>query len=72
MYGIDIVKDSETKEPDGELALNVFELMKDNGVIMGLGSLHKNTLRVMPPMCVNEKDAKFMEDVFLYSLEKCL
>ena len=72
MYGVDIVKDPETKEPNSELAVDVFELMKDNGVIMGLGSLHKNTLRVMPPMCVNEKDAKFMEEVFLYSLEKCL
>ena len=70
MYGLDIVKDPDTKEPDPEIAGILFETIRDNGIIMGLGSLHKNTLRVMPPMCVTKEDAKFLEDVFEYSMEE--
>lgn len=64
MYGVEIVRDRRSNEPDGELAADIFEEMRDQGVIMGLGGYHKNVLRVMPPMAVTKEDAEFMYQVF--------
>lgn len=76
MYGVEIVKPNtrgygdKSKEPDSETAGKLFEELRDQGLIMGLGGLHKNVLRVMPPMCVTEADAKFVADVMDFCLEK--
>lgn len=67
MYGVEIVN-CDSKTPNSKLAVKMFEMLRDEGVIMGLGGLHKNILRVMPPMCVTLEDAKFLEDVFDYVL----
>jgi len=63
MYGIEIVKDKKTREPDSIVAGKIFEDLRNNGIIMGLGGLHKNVLRVMPPMCINRDDIRFIDCV---------
>jgi alanine-glyoxylate transaminase/(R)-3-amino-2-methylpropionate-pyruvate transaminase len=70
MMGIEIVKDKKTKEPGTELAIEAFEKIRDEGVIMGKGGMYGNVLRVMPPMCVNMDDVKFTADVLDYVLEQ--
>jgi alanine-glyoxylate transaminase/(R)-3-amino-2-methylpropionate-pyruvate transaminase len=40
----------------------VHELIRENGVITGRSGLHKNVLRVNPPLCVTEEDAAFFLD----------
>lgn len=70
MMGMEIVKDKKTKEPGTELAIETFEKIRDEGVIMGKGGMYGNVLRVMPPMCVNMDDVKFTADVMDYSLEQ--
>ena len=70
MYGVEVVKDPVTKKPNPELAADIFEEMRHQGVIMGLGGLHKNVLRVMPPMCVTHEDAEFMGEVFNHACFK--
>eukprot|EP01128_Nolandella_sp_AFSM9_P009092 TRINITY_DN572_c0_g1_i2.p1 TRINITY_DN572_c0_g1~~TRINITY_DN572_c0_g1_i2.p1 ORF type:complete len:507 (-),score=101.85 TRINITY_DN572_c0_g1_i2:88-1539(-) len=67
MYGVELCKPNST-EPDRTKAAWVFEAMRDQGVIMGLGGLYKNVLRVMPPMAVSEEDAAFLDQVFRYAL----
>lgn len=52
-----------------ELA-EVFERMKDLGVLMGKGGLHGNVFRIKPPMCFNKADADFLVDVMDYAMER--
>lgn len=70
MYGAEIVATRNSTEPGKEKAGYVFELMRDQGVVMGLGGLYKNVLRVMPPMAVTNEDADFMYNVFDYALSE--
>lgn len=62
MYGIEL-KDS-TK------AIDIFEDLRDEGVIFGLGGINKNVLRVMPPMCITRKDVQTIEKVLEKVIEK--
>lgn len=52
-----------------ELA-EVFERMKDMGVLMGKGGLYGNVFRIKPPMCFNKADADFLVDVMDHAMEK--
>lgn len=52
-----------------ELA-QVFEGMKDLGVLMGKGGLYGNVFRIKPPMCFNKADADFLADVMDHCLAK--
>lgn len=52
-----------------ELA-EVFESMKDMGVLMGKGGLYGNVFRIKPPMCFNQQDADFLVDVMDHCLEQ--
>lgn len=71
MYGVEIIKKKGSTDADKLKAAFVFEAMRDQGrrshdfwksranvllgVIMGLGGLYKNVLRVMPPMAVTNE-----------------
>ena len=39
-----------------EFAADIYETMKDNNILVGLGGQQKNVLRVMPPMCLTQDD----------------
>jgi alanine-glyoxylate transaminase / (R)-3-amino-2-methylpropionate-pyruvate transaminase len=63
MLGVELVKDRTTKEPAREECAEVFERCKELGLLIGKGGLWGNTLRIKPPMCLNEADAAFLLDV---------
>jgi len=63
MLGLEFVKDRHTKEPAKAEVAEVFERMKDNGVLMGKGGLHGNAFRIKPPMCFTLADADFLVEV---------
>jgi 4-aminobutyrate aminotransferase len=45
MQAIELVKDRETKEPDPQSVLKVFEETKKRGVLVGKGGLYGNVVR---------------------------
>jgi 4-aminobutyrate aminotransferase-like enzyme len=45
MQGMELVKDRETKEPDPQSVLKVFEETKRRGVLVGKGGLYANVIR---------------------------
>jgi alanine-glyoxylate transaminase / (R)-3-amino-2-methylpropionate-pyruvate transaminase len=62
MLGVELVRDRKTKEPASSEAVDVLELCKERGLIIGKGGLFGNTLRIKPPMCITKDDADFLAD----------
>ncbi|MHA1345874.1 MAG: aspartate aminotransferase family protein [Candidatus Heimdallarchaeaceae archaeon] len=57
MIGIELVKDPATKVPAVEETKKIVSNLKENGVIIGLGGVFGNVLRLQPPLCINEEQA---------------
>ena len=57
MIGFELVKDPETKKPASGEAIKMVNLLKNEGVIIGLGGLFGNVLRLQPPLCITEKQS---------------
>ena len=57
-------------ELDQNVANSVFESLKDQNFLVGLGGTKKNVLRVMPPMCITEKDLDHFVDVLVTIMKK--
>ncbi len=68
MVGIDLVKNRETKEPNSELASQIHEVSKDLGLLIGKGGLHRNVLRIKPPLCITKADVYFIIQVLDFAL----
>jgi len=62
MLGIELVTDRKTKEPAKAQTMEVLELARERGLLIGKGGLYGNVLRIKPPMCINKDDADFMAD----------
>jgi 4-aminobutyrate aminotransferase-like enzyme len=56
MQAIECVKDRETKEPDAQTVLRVFEETRRRGVLIGKGGLHGNVIRLGPPLIASKSD----------------
>jgi alanine-glyoxylate transaminase/(R)-3-amino-2-methylpropionate-pyruvate transaminase len=68
MLGVELVKDRTSKVPAKEETMQVFEMAKDLGLLIGKGGYHGNVLRIKPPMCFTQADADFLLEV----LDLCL
>jgi 4-aminobutyrate aminotransferase len=68
MIGIELVKDPSSKEPAKDETKKIVEKLQQSGVIIGLGGIFKNVLRLQPPLVISEEQAKTvlgkMDDVF--------
>jgi alanine-glyoxylate transaminase/(R)-3-amino-2-methylpropionate-pyruvate transaminase len=60
MWGIELIKDAESKEPNADATAKVFEACKDMGLLIGKGGLYGNVLRIKPVMCLTPADVEFM------------
>ena len=68
MLGVELVKNRVTKDPAKEETMQVFEMAKDMGLLIGKGGFYGNVLRIKPPMCFTKADADFLLEV----LDACL
>ncbi len=68
MMGVELVRNRSTKEPAKEEMLDVMEMCKERGLIIGKGAMNGNVIRIKPPLCVNRDDVEFivktLDDVF--------
>ncbi len=73
MLGAELVRDRGTKEPAKEETLQILEIAREHGVLLGKGGLDGNVLRIKPPMCLTAQDVDFaleVLDVALGRVEK--
>ena len=55
MLGVEIVKDKESKEFAKDEARKILEIAKNNGVLLGVGGLEGNVIRLQPPLIVKKE-----------------
>jgi 4-aminobutyrate aminotransferase-like enzyme len=59
MIGMEVVTDKKEKTPAGnEILVNIMNEMASQGVLIGRGGLFYNRLRIEPPLCITQTQAK--------------
>lgn len=66
--GVDIVKDTQTREPDRDTAEKIVNGMRDRNILIGIAGGHGNVLKIRPPLCFNREHA----DIFVDGLRGAL
>jgi len=56
MQALELVVDPESKTPDGGRAHALLEAAKDEGLLIGVGGLHKHVIRLGPSMLITEEE----------------
>ncbi|XP_074472947.1 alanine--glyoxylate aminotransferase 2, mitochondrial-like [Sebastes fasciatus] len=63
--GVEMVKDKASRDPLPTQAMSeIFEDIKDMGVLIGKGGVYGQTFRFQPPMCITKEDVDFFLAVF--------
>jgi alanine-glyoxylate transaminase/(R)-3-amino-2-methylpropionate-pyruvate transaminase len=70
MLGMELVRDRATREPAKAETLELLELCREMGVLIGKGGLDGNVVRIKPPMCITAEDADFTLDVIDRALSR--
>jgi 4-aminobutyrate aminotransferase-like enzyme len=67
-FGIDLVSDRETKEPDAGSAKRIVNELRNRGILMSKIGEHDNVLKLRPPLCFSRDNADLLvstlDDVF--------
>ena len=56
-FGIDLVSDRETKEPDAGSAKRFVNELRNRGILMSKIGEHDNVLKLRPPLCFSRENA---------------
>lgn len=68
MIGVELVKDSQTKEPAPAEANRLLEEMRKRGVLIGKGGRYNNVMRIQPPLIFSSDDCAAFFKAFEASL----
>jgi 4-aminobutyrate aminotransferase-like enzyme len=61
-HGLELVRDQASREPATEEALRVRELLRENGVLLGVTSVFDNVLKIRPPMVFSRENVDLLLD----------
>ncbi|XP_043261295.1 alanine--glyoxylate aminotransferase 2, mitochondrial isoform X1 [Colletes gigas] len=71
MIGVELISNAKTKQPlEHERMVEIFEDIKNMGVLIGKGGLCANVLRIKPPLCITKEDADFTFEIIKRALKK--
>ena len=56
MVGVELVKNAQTREPDGASAARIRAELREQGVLIGVGGGFGNVLRIQPPLTIGENE----------------
>lgn len=65
MLGVELVTDQESHKPMAAADFQeIFENLREMGVLIGSGGLHGNVFRIAPPMIITQQDVDFFLETF--------
>jgi 4-aminobutyrate aminotransferase-like enzyme len=70
MLGLELVKDRKTKEPAVEETAKFLNLTRENGLLVGKGSLKGNVIRITPPLNVTRSECEEILTALKKSFER--
>jgi len=73
LMGMELVKDRTTKVHAVQETIDLMDLCKDKGVLLGKGGLKGNVLRIAPPLTIGKADVDLIAKVIdesLFEIEK--
>jgi 4-aminobutyrate aminotransferase-like enzyme len=59
-FGVELVRDRKTKEPDGPEAKRIINAMRNRGVLISRIGPHDNILKIRPPMVLTKEQADLL------------
>ena len=59
-FGIDLVSDRETKQPDAGSAKRIVNELRNRGILMSKIGEHDNVLKLRPPLCFSKENADLL------------
>jgi 4-aminobutyrate aminotransferase-like enzyme len=68
MMGMEMVKDKTSKVHAPDEALQLMDLCREKGLLLGKGGLGGNVMRIAPPLSINKDEVAFM----LKTIDECL
>ena len=68
--GIELIKDPLTKEANSELVRATRRKGMENGILLGVGGVKKNVLKIKPPLIITQEEADIALDLFRKSLQE--
>lgn len=66
--GVEMVKDSASKETDAALALSLSDRLKDRGFLVSYSGKFNNVVKIRPPLVFSHENA----DAFLAAFDECM
>lgn len=63
MIGVELVTDRSSKMPANARAATIRALCRESGVLIGVGGMDANVLRIQPPLVISEADLEHTLDV---------
>lgn len=67
MLAMELVSDRKTKQPATAETAHVFELSRQEGLVLSKSGPYRSVLRMVPPLCISAGDVDF----FSSALERC-
>jgi|SRR5579872_1773260 len=62
MIGLELVKDKKTKAPADREAADIKHALLKKGFLIEVGGLHKNVLRLQPPLIITREEINLALD----------
>ena len=67
MMAIELVKDRKSKTPATKETADIFEKMREHGLVASKSGANRNIIRMVPPMCIQAADV----DAVAEALDRC-
>ncbi|KAK5878837.1 hypothetical protein CesoFtcFv8_024212 [Champsocephalus esox] len=69
--GVEMVTNKASRDPLSPEAMSeIFEDIKEMGVLIGKGGVYGQAFRIQPPMCITKEDVKFFLAVFKKAIQR--
>ena len=62
--GIEIIKEGQADQPDADMAKNIVEAMKNQGILLSTDGPYNNVIKIKPPLVFSIENANFLVNTF--------